>query len=291
MDYKDYYKALGVSRSASADEIRSAYRKLAMKYHPDRNPGDKASEEHFKEINEASQVLSDPQKRARYDQLGSAYTNWQGRGAPQGGFNWDEWRTAGGGQQQVNFDDLFGGAGGFSDFFQTIFGGTGAEFASRPIVSEHVAQISLKEAYDGAARVLEGGGRRVQVNIPAGVKTGSKVRAARAGPNGADVYLKIQVAPDARFERKENDLYTSATVDIFTAILGGEAEVETLAGRVRLTIPAGTQSEQMMRLAGRGMPQVRKPDQKGDLYVKVRVQIPRSLSPEQKTLLEQARGK
>ncbi len=292
MEYKDYYKLLGVSRSASADEIRTAYRKLAMKYHPDRNPDDKAAEEHFKEINEAYQALSDPQKRARYDQVGSAYSNWQGRGAPQGGFNWDEWRSAsGGGQQPVNFDDLFGGAGGFSDFFQTLFGGGASEFASRPIVSEHLAQISLKEAHDGAARMLEGGGRRVQVNIPAGVKSGSKVRVPGAGPNGQDVYLKIEVTPDPRFERKNDDLYTSVSVDVFTALLGGEAEVEALAGRLRLTIPAGTQPEQMMRLAGRGMPRLRPRGEKGDLYVRVKVQIPRGLSAEQKVLLEQAREK
>ncbi|GAB4482335.1 MAG: DnaJ C-terminal domain-containing protein [Anaerolineales bacterium] len=291
MEYKDYYKLLGVSRTASADEIRTAYRKLAMKYHPDRNPGDKASEERFKEINEAYQALSDPQKRARYDQVGSAYSNWQGRGAPPGGFNWDEWRASGGGQQQVNFDDLFGGAGGFSDFFQAIFGGGATEFASRPIVNEQVVQISLREAYQGAARVLESAGRRVQVNIPAGVKSGSKVRAPGAGPNGQDVYLKIEVMPDPRFERKNDDLYTSVGVDVFTALLGGEAEVETLAGRLRLTIPAGTQPEQMIRLTGRGMPRLRPRGEKGDLYVRVKVQIPRALSPEQKNLLEQARGK
>lgn len=290
MEYKDYYKLLGVSRTASADEIRTAYRKLALKYHPDRNPGDKAAEERFKEINEAYQALSDPQKRARYDQVGSAYSNWQGRGAPQGGFNWDDWRSAqGGAGQPVNFDDLFGGAGGFSDFFQTLFGGGAADFATRPVVNEQIAQISLKEACDGAARTLESGGRRVQVNIPAGVKTGSKVRAAGAGPNGQDVYLKIEVRPDPRFERKNDDLYASLSVDVFTALLGGEAEVETLSGRLRLTIPAGTQPEQLIRLAGRGMPRLRPRGEKGDLYVRVKVQIPRTLTAEQKVLLEQAR--
>ena len=175
MDYKDYYQILGVSRSASADEIRSAYRKLALKYHPDRNPGDKQAEEKFKEMNEAYQVLSDPQKRTRYDQLGSAYSNYQREGGQPGGFDWNQWYSSGGAGQQVNFDDLFGGAGGggFSDFFSAIFGGMGGGQGGnvrtrRAPQYEQPVTISLQEAYEGATRLLETGGRRVQVKIPAG---------------------------------------------------------------------------------------------------------------------------
>lgn len=297
MDYKDYYQVLGVSRSASADEIRTAYRKLAMKYHPDRNPDDKQAEERFKEANEAYQVLSDPQKRARYDQLGSAYSSWQRRGAPGGGFDWSQWTTdrSGAGGGQVNFEDLFGGATGFSDFFSAIFGGMpsgGAAGGYGPRMArqnEQPVSISLHEAYAGTSRVLEGGGRRLTVRIPAGVKTGSKVRAAGAAPDGSDLYLKITVEPDPNFERKDNDLYTTVSVDVFTALLGGEAEVQTLGGKIRVTIPPGTQPEQLIRLSGRGMPKVKPPESKGDLYVRVKVQIPKNLSASQKELLEQAR--
>jgi curved DNA-binding protein len=299
MDYKDYYKVLGVSRSASADEIRSAYRKLAMNYHPDRNPGDKQAEEKFKEVNEAYQVLSDPQKRARYDQLGSAYSSWQSRGAPGGGFDWSQWTTGQPGTGQVNFEDLFGaaGAGGFSDFFSAIFGGmpsggsTTGRYGSRTTrQNEHPVSITLQEAYSGTSRILESGGRRVTVRIPAGVKTGSKVRAAGAAADGSDVYLKITVEPDANFERKDDDLYTNASVDVFTALLGGEAEVQTLGGRIRVNIPPGTQPEQLIRLAGRGMPKIRNAETRGDLYVRVKVSIPKKLSARQRELLEQARN-
>jgi curved DNA-binding protein len=297
MDYKDYYQVLGVSRSASADEIRSAYRKLAMKYHPDRNKDDKQAEERFKEANEAYQVLSDPQKRARYDQLGSAYSSWQRRGAPGGGFDWSQWTTdQPGSGQQVNFDDLFGGGGAFSDFFSSIFGGmpaggtAGGGFSQRMArQNEQPVSISLHEAYAGTSRVLEGGGRRLTVSIPAGVKSGSKVRAAGAAPDGSDVYLKIQVEKDANFERKDDDLHTKVSVDVFTALLGGEAEVQTLGGKIRLNIPPGTQPDQLIRLTGRGMPKVKSPGAKGDLYVRIKVQIPKNLSAQQQELLEQAR--
>ncbi len=297
MEYKDYYKILGVPRSASADEIRKAYRKLALQYHPDRNQGNKQAEEKFKEINEAYQALSDPQKRARYDQLGSDYSNWQRRGAP-GDFDWSQWFTnqpGGGGGTRVEYGDLndLFGQGGFSDFFQSIFGGgmggaaTGTRTRSAPAYQQPVT-ISLKEAHDGALRSLQSSGRRVDVRIPAGVKNGSKVRVAGAGPEGLDLYLIVEIADDERFEREGDDLKTSATVDVFTAILGGEVQVETMSGKVTLKIPAGTQPEQVFRLAGRGMPHLKSAQTKGDLFVRVKVQIPKQLSSKQKALLEEA---
>ena len=296
MEYKDYYKILGVERKASADEIRKAYRKLALKYHPDRNPGDKTAEERFKDLNEAYQVLSDEQKRARYDQLGSAYSNWQGRGAP-GNFDWGQWTGRGTTVNMDDLNDLFGGAGGidsFSDFFRSIFGGMGGASSStsgraRPATGyQQSVTISLDEAFHGTTRQLQTESRRMEVKIPPGVKTGSKVRVANAGPQGTDLYLIIEVTPDPRFERDGNDLKTIATVDAFTAILGGEAEVETMAGKVKLSIPAGTQPEQVFRLAGRGMPHVKNRNEKGDLYVRLKVQIPRYLSSKQRELLEEA---
>ena len=299
MDYKDYYKILGVERPASADEIRKAYRKLAMQHHPDRNPGDKRAEDKFKEINEAYQVLSDSKKKARYDQLGGAYSNWQQGGGSPSDFDWSQWASRQGqpgGNVRVEYgdlNDLFGEGGGFSDFFQSIFGGLGgmqqtsARTRAMPNYQQPV-EITLQEAYSGAQRSLQMDKKRVEVRIPAGVKTGSKVRMAGAAPDGRDLYLIVEVAEDRRFERDGDNLNTSATTDVFTALLGGEAEVETLEGKVKLKIPAGTQPEQVFRLAGRGMPRLKSSQGKGDLFVRVKVKIPKQLSSKQKSLLEEA---
>ena len=292
MDYKDYYKILGVDRKASEEDIRKAYRKLAKQYHPDYNPNNRGAEEKFKEINEAYEVLSDQKKRSHYDRLGSDYSQWQRRGGP-GNFNWDQYGGGFPGGTRVNMDDLndlFGGGGGFSDFFQTIFGMGGARPASRsqPQGYQQDIDITFEEAYKGTTRLIESNGKQKKVRIPGGVRTGSKVRVAGAGPNGLDLYLIVQVTEDPRFERRSNDLYTTATIDVFTAILGGEAEVETLEGKIKLNIPAGTQPEQTFRLAKRGMPHVRDQKDKGDLFVKIKVQIPKYLSSKQMELLEEA---
>jgi len=288
MEYKDYYKILGVERKAGDDDIRKAYRKLAKQHHPDYNPNNKQAEERFKEINEAYEVLSDPQKRSHYDRLGSDYSQWQRRGS--GDFDWSRYGGFPGGAR-VNMDDLndlFGG-GGFSDFFQTIFGMGGRSSArSQPQGYQQELDITLEEAYKGTTRRIQTDGKEKLVRIPVGVRSGSKVRVAGAGPNGLDLYLILAVQEDKRFERQGNDLHTSATVDVFTAILGGEAEVETMEGRVKLNIPAGTQPEQVFRLAGRGMPHLKDPKQKGDLFVKIKVQIPKYLSSKQRDLLDEA---
>jgi len=290
MDYKDYYKILGVERKASEDEIRKAYRKLAKKYHPDYNPNNKQAEDSFKEINEAYEVLSDTKKRGHYDRLGSDYSTWQRRGNP-GDFDWSQYGGSAGGTR-VNMDDLnemFGG-GGFSDFFQTIFGMSGARQAPRQQMQGYQQElaITLEEAYKGTSRRVQTDGKEKIVRIPGGVRTGSKVRVAGAGPNGLDLYLIVQVTDDKQFERKGNDLHTTATVSVFTALLGGEAEVDTMEGKIKLNIPAGTQPEQVFRLAGRGMPQLKTPKEKGDLYVKLKVQIPKYLSTQQRELLDEA---
>ena len=291
MEYKDYYKILGVDRKASDDDIRKAYRKLAKQHHPDYNPDNKQAEERFKEINEAYEVLGDSKKRSHYDRLGSDYSQWQRRGGTPGDFNWDQYGGFPGGGRRVDFDDLndmFGG-GGFSDFFRTIFGGGGmGQSRSQPQGYQQELEITLEEAYKGTTRLLQSEGKQKQVRIPAGVRTGSKVRVAGAGPNGLDLYLIIGVKDDQRFERHSNDLHTTATVSIFTAILGGEAEVDTLEGKIKLNIPAGTQPEQVFRLAARGMPHVKNPKEKGDLYVRLKVQIPKYLSTKQRELLEEA---
>ena len=308
MEYKDYYKILGVDRKASEQDIKKAYRKLAMKYHPDRNPGNKQAEETFKDINEAYQVLGDSEKRARYDQLGASYASWQQSGGTATGFNWQDWFTSQprGQRGRVNvssFEDAFGGGlGGFSDFFNAIFGGLGGQPATRtrggarqarPSYSQPV-RITFQEAYNGTKRALQVGDRHLEVKIPAGAKTGTRVRVPGAGPaasNGqkTDIYLVIEVSQDNRFERQGDNLYTDVTIDLISAVLGGKANVTTPAGNVLLTIPAGTQPGQTFRLAGRGMPHLKNSKEFGDLFVKVKVQIPRQLSTQQRTLFEKIR--
>ncbi|HKZ44764.1 MAG TPA: J domain-containing protein [Anaerolineales bacterium] len=301
MEYKDYYKILGLDRKASTDEIKKKYRKLAMQYHPDRNPGDKKSEESFKDINEAYQVLSDEDKRKRYDQLGSSYSDWQQRGAP-GNFNWSDWvaqQGAQGGAQQVNVEDLFGN-GAFSDFFSSIFGGgfspqrSGMPRSRRqqPVQYQQQVAISLDEAYHGTTRQFQSGDRLKEVTIPAGARSGTKVRVSGAGPEGpdgqpTDLILLIDVASHPDFVRKGDDLHAQVKISAITAMLGGETNVNTLSGKVVLTIPPGTQPEQLIRISGRGMPNLTNPKQKGDLIVRIKVQIPRNLTAKQKKLLEE----
>ncbi len=295
MEYKDYYRILGVDRNASAEEIRRAYRKLAMQYHPDRNPGNKEAEEKFKEINEAYQVLSDPQKRAHYDRLGNAYAQWQAGGG-RGDFDWSQWFTGAPGGVRVevrDFGDLFGEGDLFSEFFRQIFGGFGPTSQTRGHARaargyQQPFQITFAEAYQGTEREIRIGEKTLRVRIPAGVDNGSKVRVRNAAPDGGDLYLVIEVLPDPRFERKGRDLYTDVRIDVFTALLGGEVPVEVPTGRVWLTIPAGTQPEQVFRLSGRGMPDVKNPSVKGDLYVRVHVSIPQRLSERQRSLLQEA---
>ncbi|HEY9075118.1 MAG TPA: J domain-containing protein [Anaerolineaceae bacterium] len=298
MEYKDYYKILGVERSANSDEIKRAYRNLAKKYHPDRNPGNRQAEEKFKEINEAYEVLSDTEKRGRYDQIGDSYASWQRMGGP-GTFNWEQWMAqqqgSGGVRVDVgNLGSMFDGS--FSDFFNAIFGGMASPHTERRTartpVYEHPTTITLEEAYRGTERTLVVEGKQVQVRIPPGARTGTKIRMAGAGPTTSsgkrsDIYLLIDVTPDPRFERDGDNLTSEVTIDLYTAVLGGTVQVPTLGGNVVLTIPAGTQPGQKIRLAGRGMPKLRSPQEHGDLFVQVKVAIPRSLTMQQRTLFEQ----
>jgi curved DNA-binding protein len=303
MEYKDYYQALGVDRKAGADEIKKAYRKLALKYHPDRNPGDKAAEDKFKDINEAYQVLGDPTKRQRYDQLGESYNQWQQTGGSSDTFNWQDWfsqgQPAGGRRVDVrDFEDLFGGS--FSDFFNTIFGGMGTTTSRQrhrpiPMNYEQAVSISLPEAYSGAQRSLKIGSHRYEVKIPAGAQTGTKIRIAGAGPSDqrgvkGDLYLVINVMPDAKYERKGSDLYMDTSIPLTTAVLGGQVTIQTLAGSVVLTIPSGTQSGQTFRLSGRGMPHLKDKQVQGDLFIKTKVVIPKQLSTKQRELYEKLRS-
>ncbi len=317
MEYKDYYRALGVSKDAPTEDIRKAYRKLARKYHPDVNPNNKEAEERFKEINEAYEVLRDAEKRQKYDQLGAQWQQYQRTGGSPNGFDWTQW-FSGGGQpgggrvhtEYVDLDDLFGGDssgrsfGGFSEFFESVFGsGMGGRTGARPGAGgmlrmdgrdvEQQVPISLREAYDGTVRLVDTGSRRLEVNIPAGVRTGSRVRIAGEGQPGAnggrpgDLYLVVQVREDPRFERRGDDLYLTRPVDLYTMILGGEVVVETLKGRVSLRIPPETKTGRVFRLRGQGMPRLRDASEHGDLLVRVMPTIPQDLSEEEKSLYQQ----
>ncbi|MEI7988378.1 MAG: J domain-containing protein [Chloroflexota bacterium] len=313
MDYKDYYKVLGVNKDASAEDISKAFRKLARKYHPDMNPGNKASEDKFKEINEAHEVLSDAEKRKKYDQFGSEWQRYSHSGGRPEDFNWGQWGSqqpgAGGSNtrtiSQEDLEKMFGGGmgGGFSDFFETLFGGFGRSQtpgagrgsydarARRGRDSEHTLQITLEEAFQGTTRVLQyDGGRKLEAKIPPGVRSGSKVRLKGQGDGGADLYLKIDVLPHAVFQRDGDDLRSSVAIDLFTAILGGEVDVRALDKTVHLTVPGGTQNGKLFRLSGLGMPKLRSPKQRGDLYAVADIQLPKTLSQEEKRLFEQLRN-
>ncbi len=322
MDFKDYYAALGVSKTATEADIKRAYRKLARKYHPDFNPGDKSAEAKFKEINEANEVLGDPEKRKKYDELGA---NWQqyeqaqrqgggaGAGAAPGGWSAHFGGGPGGATYRTmtpeEMEAMFGEGGDpFSDFFHTFFGGApgagrtagGRARAQRGQDFESPVDLTLEEAFAGAARRLvttrDGKERTVDVRIPAGVKDGARVRAAGEGAAGhdgghaGDLYLVVHVLPHSQFERRGQDLYVKVAMPVTTAVLGGEASVPTLTGStLRLKIPELTRAGRVFRLRGHGMPAVGKPDERGDLYATVEVQLPSTLTPEARAHYEALR--
>jgi DnaJ-class molecular chaperone len=325
MEYKDYYQILGVAKGASEKEIKLAYRKLAKELHPDKNPGNKTAESRFKEVNEAYEVLSDTEKRKKYDELGQnwgQYEQWQRAGGQQGSqpFDWGSFAGpggsggGGGGYRTVTEEELQGmfgeGGGGFSDFFRTFFSGMGGTSAGggratararRGRDYEQPVPISLEDAFNGAARILEskdadGKPHRLEVKIPAGVKDGSRIRMAGQGGQGAgsgpkgDLYLVISVLPNAIFQREEDDLRTELPVDSTTLILGGELQVPTLKGSIlSLKLPPETQNGKVFRLTGQGMPVLNDATRRGDLFVKVRAMLPTDLTPKERQLYEEIR--
>ncbi len=298
MDYKDYYKLLGVERNASESDIKRAYRKLAVQLHPDKNPGDSQAEERFKEVNEAYEVLGDPAKRARYDQLGSSYRAWERMGGAPGGFDWSQWSAGRPGRVHVemgDLGDLFGSAGGFSDFFNAIFGGTMAQAGSartaiRGRDLDQGVRLTLTEAFKGTTRTLDRNGKRLEVKIPAGATSGTRIRIAGQGERSSgasgDLYLVVEVDPSP-FERRDDDLYIDVSTDLYTAVLGGQVQVPTPTGPVMLTVPAGSQPGQTFRLKGRGMPNLRTPSRHGDLFARLKVLLPTQLSDEDRALFEE----
>ncbi len=297
MEFKDYYKILGVSKTASTEEIKKAYRKLAVKYHPDKNQGNKAAEEKFKEANEANDVLSDSEKRKKYDELGENWKQYQpGTPPPRQGYN-------PGSRQQYysSSDDDFGG-GNFSDFFESIFG-SGSKFGGRsrgPVKGEDYqtnVTISLEEAYTGTARLMEVSGEKLQIKFKPGTADGQNLRIKGKGGSGGkngergDIYVNVNVSTHPYFERKENDLYCEITVDLYTAILGGKATVRTLKGDIQITVPKETDNGKALRLKGLGMPKYGNATDFGDMYAKVKLQLPKNLSKEELDLFQQLQNK
>jgi len=312
VDYKDYYQVLGVPKNASEKEIKQAFRKLARKHHPDVNPGDRGAEQKFKEINEAHEVLSDPEKRRKYDQLGSNWKQYEqyARGPSPSGF----------GGFRVDFEGP-GGGGGFSDFFKTFFGGgidledlfgqargggfrsagrerSGRGFGATPEAGRDVSavvEVTLEEAHQGTTRrmSIEGGPgtEAFDVRIPPGVKEGSRVRVAGKGEKShggasGDLYLEVKITPHPVYRREGDDLYVDVPVTFAEAALGAEIEVPTLSGRARIRIPAGSQTGRLMRLKGKGMPRL-KAGEPGDLFAKLVVVVPKELQPRELELVKE----
>lgn len=302
MEYKDYYKILGVEKSATQDEIKKAYRKLAMKYHPDRNSGNKTAEEKFKEITEANEVLSDPDKRKKYDTLGSNWKQYQHTGGQ--GFD-DFFTNFGGGRRSSgsgssyefngNINDIFGGmGGGFSDFFESFFGGRAGGFGGRTqqqktaVDVEAILNVSLEDAYNGSEKTINVDGKKLKIKVTPGTKDGQKLRLKGMGRSKTsdgtkgDLYLNIHVLHHPFYEIKDNELYYNLDVNLYTAVLGGKENVRTLDGRtISINIPEGTESESKLRLKGLGLVDN---GVRGDLFVDIHVTVPKNLSKEEKEL-------
>jgi len=326
MDFKDYYKTLGVAPEADAKAIRQAFRQLARKVHPDVNPGNKDAEEKFKTINEAYQVLSDAEQRKKYDELRAQYLQWQQTGGRQQDFDWQNWSASRAGTgtnssrtgtgttssragsqpdqgERVQYaspedlEDLFGNASPYSDFFTNIFGQArgGGKSRGRSAPSsprrgrdvEYEVDLSLEEAFHGTERLLEMDGHRIKAGIPAGVRSGSRVRLAGQGEPGqnkgpaGDLYLIVQILPNETFEREGDDLHMDVPVDIFTAIAGGEIRIPSIERPLILTIPPRTNAGRSFRLRGKGMPHLGEPKRRGNLFAMVRLVLPDPLSDQE----------
>jgi curved DNA-binding protein len=296
MDYKDYYKVLGVSKSASQDEIKKAYRKLAVKYHPDKNEGNAKAEARFKEITEAYEVLGNAENRQKYDQMGANWKQYENMGNQGfGGFS----GFSGGGSSRRRTGGASFGGGGFSDFFNSFFGGQFDEWSTGKSVYkgkdlEANLPLSWDEAFNGTEKVLQAKNDRIKIKIKPGAYDGQKIRVKGKGGHAAgggergDLYITLQVAGNPNYEQKGNDLYKTVTIDLYTAVLGGKVSVATPTKTINVPIAAGTSSGKKLRLKGLGAPS--SSGGKGDFYVQIEIEVPKSLSAEQKRLFEQLRN-
>lgn len=290
MEFIDYYKALGLEKNASQDDIRKAYRKLARKYHPDVNPDNKEANKKFQEINEANEVLSDPEKRKKYDQYGK---DWQHAEQFEQARQQRSPRDYSGGTGQEFYGDF--GDSDFSDFFESMFGGAQGGRRKRETKfrgQDYDAQLklSLRDAYTTHQRTITINGKNVRITIPAGVDNGQKIRlkgygapGVNGGPAG-DLYITFVIEDDAQFKRSGNDIFITVQIDLYTAVLGGETTVETLAGKIKLKVPAGTQNDTKVRIKGKGFAVYKKEGEFGDTYVIYKISIPTELSEKEKEL-------
>jgi len=294
MEYKDYYKILEVEKTANAESIKKAYRKLANKYHPDKNPNNKEAEDKFKEINEANEILSDPEKRKKYDTLGSDWNRYRQSGGT-GGFD-DFFRNTSGGSQ-MNYQDLsdffsqMGGGSIFEEIFGDMTGGSKSRNRARKgrdVKAE--LTILLSESYSGVQKIIEIGGNQLRINLKPGITDKQTLRLKGKGQQGVnggvngDLLLTINVAPHPKFELKGEDIYTTQVIDLYTALLGGKVKIETLKGSINLTIPPETPNNKLLRLKDLGMPKYSDPSQFGSLYLKIEVQLPTNLNQREKEL-------
>jgi curved DNA-binding protein len=296
VDYKDYYKILGVDKKATQDEIKKAYRVLAVKHHPDKNPDNKVSEEQFKLANEANEVLGNPEKRKKYDELGENWQQYEHAGNQQGGHPFGG-NQGGQYRYESNGNDSFGGQSDFSDFFEQFFSGGskngGRTQNRRGGDYETEMEITLEEAYQGTSRTIQVDNEKLRITTKPGSYNDQQLRIKNKGAKGSsednrgDLFVKIKVKNHPDFIRKGDDLYHTQTVDLYTAVLGGEVIVKTLSGQVKIKITEGTQNGKTIRLKGKGMPIYDKKDIFGDFYLEIKVQIPDNLTDKQKELFEQ----
>lgn len=298
MEYVDYYKVLGIHKNATTDEIKSAYRKLARKHHPDLNPNDKEAHKKFQQINEANEVLSDPEKRKKYDQYGKDWKHaeefekqkqYQRQYSNQGGG-----QTFSGARPNDSFGQGFG-EGDFSDFFSSMFGGEESSGRNRQTKfrgQDYNAelQLNLTDAYTTHQQTITVNNKNVRITIPAGIENGQQIRlkgygapGVNGGPNG-DLYITFSIANNTNFKRMGNDLYTTVDIDLYTAVLGGEATIDTLNGKVKLKVKPETQNGTKIRLKGKGFPAYKKEGEFGDLFITFSVKIPTHLTEKQKEL-------
>lgn len=291
MEFVDYYKILGIDKNATDKDIKNAYRKLARKYHPDLHPNDKEAKVKFQQINEANEVLSDPEKRKKYDQYGK---EWKHAEEYEKARQYQQQSSQSRGSRYTNM----GADEGFSDFFESMFGGFGGGSRGRQVRyrgEDYTAelQLDLIEAYETHKRTLTVNGKNIRITIPAGIENGQTIKIAghggegiNGGPNG-DLYITFVIANHPRFKRIGDNLHTTVALDLYTAVLGGEITIDTLTGKVKLKISPETQNGTKVKLSGKGFPVYKKPGEFGDLYVTYEVKIPTNLTQAQKDLFIQ----
>lgn len=297
MDYIDYYKVLGLDRNASADDIKKAYRKLARKHHPDLNPNDPQAVKTFQQINEANEVLSDPEKRKKYDQYGADWKHAEEfeRARQQ---RQQQGRNAGNPFNSDDFEEQFtySGGGDFSDFFSQMFGGAShsqknVKYRGQDYRAD--VQLNLTDAYKTHQQTFTVNGKNIRITVPAGIENGQEIKikgyggqGVNGGPAG-DLFITFTIINNTAFTRKGNDLYLDASIDLYKAVLGGAQTIDTMDGKVKLTVKPETQNGTKVRLKGKGFPVYKKEGEFGDLYITWNIELPKNLNEKEKSLFQQ----